>query len=428
MRANGEPPKPLAGIRVLEMGQLIAGPFAGCMLAYFGAEVVKIEPPRTGDPLRNWRVLKDGTSLWWRAMGRNKKCITLNLREPRGRELARALALRSDVLIENFRPGTMERWGLGPDELRAEAPGLVYTRVSGYGQTGPSATKPGFASVCEGFGGLRYINGFPGEPPVRPNLSLGDTLAALHAVIGVLLALVHRNRVDGNAIGGAGQVVDVAIYESVYNVLEAMVPEYDGAGIVREPSGSTLTGIVPTNTYPCADGRYVIIGGNADSIFKRLMRAAGRDDLAGDPRLADNAGRVAHQREVDDAIAEWTRSLDSDRVLEVLDGAAVPAGPIYSVADMLDDPQYNARGAVRDGRGRGRAPEDPGPRPEARRHARRDPVARTRARGAQPRGLPRHPRPRRGGAPIARKRRDRLNRAGHRRRRLRDAPKHRFNQ
>ena len=338
-----EPSKPLAGIRVLEMGQLIAGPFAGCMLAYFGAEVVKIEPPRTGDPLRNWRVLKDGTSLWWRAMGRNKKCITLNLREPRGRELARALALRSDVLIENFRPGTMEKWGLGPEELRTESPDLVYTRVSGYGQTGPHATKPGFASVCEGFGGLRYINGVPGEPPVRPNLSLGDTLAALHAVIGVLLALVHRNRVAGSAIAGEGQVVDVAIYESVYNVLEAMVPEYDGAGIVREPSGSTLTGIVPTNTYPCLDRRYVIIGGNADSIFKRLMRAAGRDDLADDPRLADNAGRVAHQREVDDAIAEWTRTLDSDRVLEVLDDAGVPAGPIYSVADMMDDPQYNAR-------------------------------------------------------------------------------------
>ena len=344
MHPTAEPTKPLEGIRVLEMGQLIAGPFAGCMLAYFGAEVVKIEPPGTGDPLRNWRVLRDGTSLWWRAMGRNKKCITLNLREHRGRELARALALRSDVLIENFRPGTMERWGLGPDELRAEAPELVYARVSGYGQTGPSATKPGFASVCEGFGGLRYINGFPGGPPVRPNLSLGDTLAALHAVIGVLLALVHRNRIDGAAGGGTGQVVDVAIYESVYNVLEAMVPEYDGAGIVREPSGSTLTGIVPTNTYPCADERYVIIGGNADSIFRRLMRAAGRDDLAEDPRLGDNAGRVAHQREVDEAIAAWTRTLDSDRVLEILDGAGVPAGPIYSVADMLVDPQYNARG------------------------------------------------------------------------------------
>ena len=227
---TNETPKPLAGIRVLEMGQLIAGPFAGCMLAYFGAEVVKIEPPGTGDPLRNWRVLKDGTSLWWRAMGRNKKCVTLNLREPRGREIARALALRSDVLIENFRPGTMEKWGLGPEDLRADAPELVYARVSGYGQTGPFATKPGFASVCEGFGGFRYINGFPGEPPVRPNLSLGDTLAALHAVIGVLLALVARRRIDASAVGGAGQVVDVAIYESVYNVLEAMVPEYDGAG------------------------------------------------------------------------------------------------------------------------------------------------------------------------------------------------------
>ena len=350
MQPTAKPSKPLAGIRVLEMGQLIAGPFTGCMLAYFGAEVVKIEPPGTGDPLRNWRVLRDGTSLWWRAMGRNKKCVTLNLREPRGRELARALALRSDVLVENFRPGTMERWGLGPDDLRAEAPNLVYTRVSGYGQTGPRATKPGFASVCEGFGGLRYVNGFPGEPPVRPNLSLGDTLAALHAVIGVLLALVHRGRIDGSVAGhagghgDAGQVVDVAIYESVYNVLEAMVPEYDGAGIVREPSGSTLTGIVPTNTYPCADGRYVIIGGNADSIFKRLMRAAGREDLADDPRLADNAGRVAHQREVDDAIAGWTRTLDSGRVLDVLDAAGVPAGPIYSVADMMDDPQYHARG------------------------------------------------------------------------------------
>ena len=344
MKTTNEAPKPLAGIRVLEMGQLIAGPFAGCMLAYFGAEVVKIEPPGTGDPLRNWRVLKDGTSLWWRAMGRNKKCVTLNLREAKGREIAHTLALRSDVLIENFRPGTMEKWGLGPEELRADAPELVYARVSGYGQTGPLATKPGFASVCEGFGGFRYINGFPGEPPVRPNLSLGDTLAALHAVIGVLLALVARQRIDASAVGGGGQVVDVAIYESVYNVLEAMVPEYDGAGIVREPSGSTLTGIVPTNTYPCADGRHVIIGGNADSIFKRLMHAAGRDDLAGDPRLSDNAGRVTHQREVDDAIAQWTRSLDTDRVLEILDGAGVPAGPIYSVADMADDPQYNARG------------------------------------------------------------------------------------
>ena len=348
MSTMPHPPRPLAGIRVLEMGQLIAGPFAGCMLAYFGAEVVKIEPPRTGDPLRNWRVLKDGTSLWWRAMARNKKCVTLDLRKPGGRALARALALRSDVLIENFRAGTMEKWGLGPDDLRGGNPELVYTRVSGYGQTGPLAGKPGFASVCEGFGGFRYVNGFPGQPPVRPNLSLGDTLAALHAVIGVLLALVHRGRIGADAVGGSGggtgQVVDVAIYESVYNVLESIVPEYDGAGLVREPSGSTLTGIVPTNTYPCADGRYVIIGGNGDSIFKRLMRAAGRDDLADDPRLSDNAGRVAHQREVDDAIALWTRTLEADRVLAILDGAGVPAGPIHSVAEMMEDPQYNARG------------------------------------------------------------------------------------
>ena len=343
MAAPPIPPRPLAGIRVLEMGQLIAGPFAGCVLAYFGAEVVKIEPPRTGDPLRNWRVLKDGTSLWWRAMARNKKCVTLDLRKPGGRALARALALRSDVLIENFRPGTMEKWGLGPDDLRGGNPGLVYTRVSGYGQTGPLAGKPGFASVCEGFGGFRYVNGFPGEPPVRPNLSLGDTLSALHAVIGVLLALVHRNRIGADSIGAGGQVVDVAIYESVYNVLESIVPEYDGAGIVREPSGSTLTGIVPTNTYPCADGRYVIVGGNGDSIFKRLMRAAGRDDLADDPRLADNAGRVAHRSEVDDAIARWTRTLEAGRVLAILDDAGVPAGPIYNVTDMMEDPQYNAR-------------------------------------------------------------------------------------
>ena len=257
---------------------------------------------------------------------------------------------------------------------------------------------------------MRYINGFPGEPPVRPNLSLGDTLAALHAVIGVLLALVHRNRIDGAGIGGAGQVVDVAIYESVYNVLEALVPEYDGAGIVREPSGSTLTGIVPTNTYPCADGRYVIIGGNADSIFKRLMHAAGRGDLADDPRLADNAGRVAHQREVDETIAQWTRTLDSERVLEVLDGARVPAGPIYSVADMMEDPQYNARGLFETVEVAGEPLKIPSLTPEAGQHAGRDPVARTRDRGAQPGGLRRCPGPRRGRSPFPGERRNHLKR------------------
>jgi crotonobetainyl-CoA:carnitine CoA-transferase CaiB-like acyl-CoA transferase len=324
---------------VLEMGQLIAGPFASCMLGYFGAEVIKIEPPGRGDALRNWRVLKDGTSLWWQSMGRNKKCITLNLRKQEGRDIAGRLAEGADVLIENFRPGVMEEWGLSPAALKARNPGLIYTRVSGYGQTGPLATRPGFASVCEGFGGFRHINGFPGEAPVRPNLSIGDTLAALHAVIGILLALQQRAKPDG-----AGQVVDVAIYESVFNMLESVVPEYDGASMVRGPSGSTLTGIVPTNTYLCADGKYVIIGGNGDSIFQRLMRAADRDDLADDPRLSDNAGRVEHQEEVDGAISLWTAGLDSGDVLERLVAASVPSGPIYDVADMMGDPHYNARG------------------------------------------------------------------------------------
>jgi crotonobetainyl-CoA:carnitine CoA-transferase CaiB-like acyl-CoA transferase len=331
--------RPLDGIRVLEMGQLIAGPFAGCILGYFGAQVIKIEPPVRGDALRNYRVLKNGTSLWWRSMARNKKCITLDLHKEQGRAIAGRLAEQADVLIENFRPGTMEKWGLSPEKLKERNPGLVYTRVSGYGQSGPLASRPGFASVCEGFGGFRHINGFPGEVPVRPNLSIGDTLAALHAVIGILLALQQRAKTQGS-----GQVVDVAIYESVFNMLESVVPEYDGAGVVRGPSGSTLTGIVPTNTYACADGKYVIVGGNADSIFQRLMRAAGRDDLADDPRLRDNAGRVEHQQEVDDAISHWTATLDSGEVLERLAEAAVPSGPIYSVEDMLQDPQFKQRG------------------------------------------------------------------------------------
>ena len=321
------------------MGHLIAGPFAGCMLGYFGAEVIKIEPPGRGDALRNWRVLKNGTSLWWQAMGRNKKSITLDLRKQEGRAIAARLAGRSDVLIENFRPGMMEKWGLSPVELKLHNPDLVYARVSGYGQSGPLASRPGFASVCEGFGGFRHINGFPGEAPVRPNLSIGDTLAALHAVIGILLALQQRAKAHGS-----GQVVDVAIYESVFNMLESVVPEYDGAGVVRGPSGSTLTGIVPTNTYACADGKYVIIGGNGDSIFQRLMRAAGRDDLADDVRLADNAGRVEHQEEVDGAISRWTATLDSEQVLALLAEASVPSGPIYSVEDIMRDEHFQDRG------------------------------------------------------------------------------------
>lgn len=329
---------PLSGIRVLEVGQLLAGPFAGCVLGYFGAEVIKVEPPG-GDPLRNWRVLRDGTSLWWHSLARNKKSVTIDLQHDEGRGLVRELARKSDVLIENFKPGTMEKWGLGPNELKALKPELIYTRVSGYGQSGPYASRPGFASVCEAVGGLRHINGFPDRAPVRPNLSLGDTLAGLHAVIGVLLALTAQGRQRAG-----GQVVDVAIYESVFNVLEAIVPEYDGAGVVRGPSGSTLTGIVPSNTYLCADDKYVVIGANGDSLFKRLMRAIGQAEMADDPRFANNAGRVEHEHEIDAAIGAWTRAHTSEEVLRTLNEVSVPGGPIYSVADMFSDPHFNARG------------------------------------------------------------------------------------
>jgi len=330
--------RPLDGFRVLEMGQLLAGPFTTSILGYFGAEVIKIEPPGTGDPIRTWRVMKDGVSLWWHSLGRNKKCVTVNLRSEQGRDIVRQLAAKSDILVENFRPGTLEKWGLGPDDLRKTHPELVYARISGYGQTGPYASRTGFASVCEGVGGFRYVNGFPGEAPVRPNLSLGDTLAAVHCVIGILLACVHRLK------GHPGQVIDTAIYEAVFNMMEGVVPEYSGAGVVREPSGSTLTGIVPTNTYRCRDGRFVIIGGNGDSIYKRLMNAMGRPDLADDPRMANNAGRVRHEKELDAAITAWTSTLDAADVLTSLERVDVPAGPIYSVVDMMNDEHFRARG------------------------------------------------------------------------------------
>lgn len=332
--------RPLEGFRVLELGQLLAGPFTTSILGYFGAEVIKIEPPGTGDPIRTWRVMRDGVSLWWHSLGRNKKCITVNLRSDKGRDIVRQLAARSDILVENFRPGTMEKWGLGPDDLRKSHPELIYARISGYGQTGPYASRTGFASVCEGVGGFRYVNGFPGQAPVRPNLSLGDTLAAVHSVIGILLACVHRLK-DG---GHQGQVIDTAIYEAVFNMMEGIVPEYSGAGVVREPSGSTLTGIVPTNTYRCRDERFVIIGGNGDSIYKRLMNAMGRADLANDPRMTDNAGRVRHEKELDAAISAWTSTLTSVEVLAILDRVDVPAGPIYSVVDMMNDEHFKARG------------------------------------------------------------------------------------
>lgn len=329
---------PLAGVKVVELGQLLAGPFAGTLLAYFGAEVIKVEPPG-GDPIRGWRTLDDtGTSFWWRSLGRNKRSVTLDLKSDAGRELAARLIDDSDVLIENFRPGTLENWGLGPERFKESNPGLIYTRISGYGQDGPYADKPGYASVCEGIGGLRYVNGFPGERPVRPNLSLGDTVAGLHAALGIALALLERHSSQ------QGQVVDVALFESVFNLLEAVIPEFDGAGEIRQPAGSTVTGIVPTNTYRCADGKYVIIGGNGDSIFKRLMTTAERPDLAEDPRLAKNPGRVANEAEIDGAIEAWCATLPSPEVLEKLEANRVPCGPIYSAADMMADPHFQARG------------------------------------------------------------------------------------
>ena len=337
MNTKGE--RPLDSIRVLELGQLIAGPQAGCVLAYFGAEVIKVEPPGKGDPIRGWRLLdSSGTSYWWQSIGRNKKSISVDLKTEKGRALVRQLIGKVDIVLENFRPGTLEKWGMDPEEMKKAYPEVVFVRVSGYGQTGPRASQPGYASACEAYGGFRYINGFADRPPVRPNLSLGDTLASMHAVIGALLALFAKNRT------GKGQVVDVSIFESVYNMMESVVPEYSATKTVREPSGSTLTGIVPTNTYLCSDGKYVVIGGNGDSIFKRLMLCAGREDLAVDARLSDNAGRVQHEGEIDQAITDWTQKHSADAVLDYLKAAEVPSGPIYSVEDMFDDSHYRSRG------------------------------------------------------------------------------------
>ena len=330
--------RPLAGLRVLELGQILAGPFAGALLGYFGADVVKVEPPGAGDPIRSWRLLDDdGTSLWWRSLGRNKRCVTLDLGAPEGQELARRLAAGADVLIENFRPGTMEGWGLGPERLCAANAGLIFARISGFGQTGPYASRPGYASVCEAFGGLRHLTGNPGEVPVRANLSLGDSLAGLHAVLGILLALEARRQ------SGRGQVVDASIFESVFNVLESVVPEFDRAGAVRGPSGPTVSGIVPSNAYPTAGGEWVVIGANNSANFRRLMLAIGRHDLAAHPELEGNPGRLRRQGEIDAAISGWTRSLAAETVVERLVAVAVPASTIYTVADMFADPHYRAR-------------------------------------------------------------------------------------
>ncbi|MEN9365758.1 MAG: hypothetical protein RL489_116 [Pseudomonadota bacterium] len=327
---------PLAGLKVLELGQLIAGPFAGKTLGDFGAEVIKVEPPGTGDPLRQWRLLHDGTSVWWQVQSRNKKSVALDLRTEQGRADVRRLAAECDVLIENFKPGTMERWGLGFDDLARDNPGLIMLRISGYGQTGPYRDLPGFAVVAEAMGGMRHLMGEPGRAPVRAGVSLGDTLAALHGVIGVLLALQARART------GRGQVVDVALFEAVFNCMESLLPEYSAFGAVREPAGSALPGIAPSNAYRCADGQ-VVIGGNGDSIYRRLMSAIGRADLAEAPDLASNAGRVARVDEIDAAITQWTVQRPVDAVVAALQAVQVPVGRIYTVRDIAADPHYRAR-------------------------------------------------------------------------------------
>jgi len=332
---------PLRGLRVLELGQLIAGPFAARTLGDFGADVIKIEPPDGGDPLRRWRLLKDGTSVWWQVQSRNKRSVALDLKEARAQALVRALALEADVLVENFRPGALESFNLAPDDLMRDNPRLVVLRISGYGQTGPYRDKPGFGVVAEAMGGLRHLSGEPGRTPVRVGVSIGDTLAALHGVIGVLMALHERQR------SGRGQVVDVALYEAVFNCMESLLPEYGAFGAVRGPAGSALPGIAPSNAYACADG-HALIAGNGDSIFRRLMKVIGRDDLGADPALADNAGRVARVGEIDAAIGAWAASRTVAEVLAALDAAAVPAGRIYTVADIAHDPHYAARGMLQE--------------------------------------------------------------------------------
>ena len=336
------PPSPaaLAGVRVIEMGQLIAGPFAGKTLGEFGADVVKIEPPGAGDPLRNWRLIKNGTSVWWQVQSRNKRSVAIDLRQAEGQQLARQLIAEADVLVENFRPGTLEGWGMSPAELHALNPGLVILRISGYGQTGPYRDLPGFGVIGEAMGGLRHLTAEPGRVPVRVGVSIGDTLAALHGVIGVMMALYHRQ-----VHGGAGQVIDVALHEAVFNVMESLIPEYSAFGAVREAAGSALPGIAPSNAYPCQDG-WVLVAGNGDSIFKRLMATIGRDDLGQAPDLADNAGRVARVAEIDAAIGAWTQPRTVQQVMDALATARVPAGKVYTAKDIAEDPHYRARDMI----------------------------------------------------------------------------------
>jgi len=332
--------EPLAKLKVIEMGQLIAGPFAAKTLADFGADVIKIEPPKMGDALRKWRLLKDGTSVWWQVQSRNKRSLSLDLKQTEAQDIVRTLITEADILIENFRPGTLEGWGLDPERLLEINPRLIILRISGYGQTGPYRDKPGFGVVAEAMGGLRHLTAEPGRIPVRVGVSIGDTLASLHGVIGILLALQERHQ------SGKGQVIDVALYEAVFNCMESLLPEYSAFEEVRQAGGSALPGIAPSNAYLCADGGYVLIAGNGDSIFKRLMGMIGRNDLAHDPALESNDGRVARVAELDQAIGEWAKQLTTEQALKLLDSVAVPAGKIYTVADIANDPHYKARGNI----------------------------------------------------------------------------------
>jgi formyl-CoA transferase len=336
-------PQPLQGIKVIELGTLIAGPFCARLLAEFGAEVIKIEAPDGGDPLRKWRKLYQGTSLWWYVQARNKKSLTLNLKMPEAQEIVRKLVKDADIVVENFRPGAMEKWGLGWEALSALNPRLIMVRLSGYGQTGPYRDRPGFGAIAESMGGMRHVTGYPDRAPVRMGVSIGDSIAALHGVIGALMALHHRN-----ANGGCGQYIDVALYEAVFNMMESVLPEYDMYGFIRERSGASLPGIVPSNTYLTRDHKYVVIGANADSIFRRMMGAIGRADLAGDPALAHNDGRVARTAEIEQVISDWVGEHDLAHVLDVLDKAQVPSGKIYDIADIVADAHYRAREMIQE--------------------------------------------------------------------------------
>ena len=343
---QGNPHGPLAGIKVIEMGTLIAGPFGARLLAEFGADVIKIEVPEKGDPIRNWRVLHDnGTSLWWYVQSRNKKCITLDCVSPEGLEILKKLLAEADVLVENFRPGTLDKWGLTAAALKEINPRLIISRISGFGQTGPYSKRPGFGAIGESMGGIRYLTGYPGMAPTRVGISLGDSVAALYSVIGILMALYHRDRTDSD---GTGQEIDVALYEAVFSLMESMVPEYDKKGLVRERSGAVLPGISPSSVYPTSDGKYAVIAANGDAIVQRLLKLMGRPDLVDDERFRDNAARVRNMAFIDELIGDWSSTLTLSDCLDQLNNNGVPAGPIYSIADIFEDPQYRARDMILD--------------------------------------------------------------------------------